>query len=443
LGTTVNIAKMGGVLAQFPTLQQWKQLSCVGAPMGPPFRRNDPALLNIDALVEAYNRVSADKTPGETSGQKVFLLGELFFACLYWANNFMKAPPNTMAAGRKPAIMSLSFTVTKELASVLKCGPGEVPSRLEYMFGRTLTAHGVRMDINHPNYLDAAKREQWRIVFQGGRAYRFPDKSASMSSLELLDTSAYGQAMIFAEKGRLEDLTGDKEEADRHGDCGFALSTSNELYVGPLLGDKHMSEKYRSDLQKRIGETKDLGDAPTYHSSFLAGRPVLCAGIITARDGIVTEISPASGHYQPGNTDLLKVLQLLKTVGMNLRKIELYSFESMELGNAEDFVKANGDWKAIRRSSCQALWNLFTLDYQRKQKMSEETAFRKCVQDRFDALTLTSGRHLDDNARWERAYQYVCWDFALFDPKWEARGRKPPIPRTLHPTKTPMVPQHA
>lgn len=48
------------------------------------------------------------------------------------------------------------------------------------------------------------------------------------------------------------------------------------------------------------------------HCSFLAGRPVKCAGTIGITQGIVGYIDNASGHYQPSRKNLVRGLEALK-----------------------------------------------------------------------------------------------------------------------------------
>lgn len=54
-----------------------------------------------------------------------------------------------------------------------------------------------------------------------------------------------------------------------------------------------------------------------HHSSFLAGRPVACAGVISVRDGELTMISNESGHYKPNEAFMLQALNELKRKGIS------------------------------------------------------------------------------------------------------------------------------
>ena len=59
----------------------------------------------------------------------------------------------------------------------------------------------------------------------------------------------------------------------------------------------------------------------TYHSSFLAGGPVLCAGTMCFDQGRIVYICNDSGHYGPTDTAMVKVLQRLRLAGVDLKNI--------------------------------------------------------------------------------------------------------------------------
>lgn len=121
--------------------------------------------------------------------------------------------------------------------------------------------------------------------------------------------------------------------------AGYVFSMSNELFISGFT------------------TIKELG--AQFHSSFMAGRPVQCAGMISAENGIITKINNASGHYKPVDLALAKLLRHLKTVGVNIRKIDVweqvksiqddgYELDPRTRGDA--FLSANGNWDAIKKS---------------------------------------------------------------------------------------------
>lgn len=405
-----SVAGKGAVLVNFPTLSEWKRLSCVGSPAGPPFRRNDPGLVRIDALVEAYNNA---KNTMAMAGERQYLLGELFVACVRWLNG-MKFDIKVEQA-RRSAVMSLSFTTSAVLAAAFQCSANEVGPRLINMFGKTMDISGIGKDASRAAsiYLDDAKRQQWRVVFRAARAYKFSENPNPKAPLELLDTEDYGKKM-------------EKWDGETRNGGGYVLSTSDELYVAPLTG-KSMT---------KLAEDEGI---PVFHSGFMGGAPVQCAGMIVIKQGVVKEIYNNSGHYLPVDTALVRMLRLCEAVGMSIKDIEVSPMGAGGTFKGDVFLKENGNWEKIRKAACQSLWTRYSA------ATNKETVLRQLVTERFNSLMNAFGvdhkakpgetstkRVWGEQEAWKAAYQGICWDLALWDPTMRARANRPPIPRVGH-----------
>jgi hypothetical protein len=59
------------------------------------------------------------------------------------------------------------------------------------------------------------------------------------------------------------------------------------------------------------------------HSTFNAGKEVICAGTLKAKDGQLTKITNSSGHYKPSRTDLHNAVQFLANAGADLTKLQV------------------------------------------------------------------------------------------------------------------------
>lgn len=57
------------------------------------------------------------------------------------------------------------------------------------------------------------------------------------------------------------------------------------------------------------------------HSTFNAGKDVICAGTIKANDGQLTKITNASGHYKPSRQDLHNAVRFLSDAGIDLSRL--------------------------------------------------------------------------------------------------------------------------
>lgn len=79
-----------------------------------------------------------------------------------------------------------------------------------------------------------------------------------------------------------------------------------------------------------------------HHSSFLKGKPVICAGTLRFKKGQLVEITTASGHYKPDNQNLLNFLDLLKNhYKLDLSKVRVKTHNG-GFRNAERFYKTKG-----------------------------------------------------------------------------------------------------
>lgn len=79
----------------------------------------------------------------------------------------------------------------------------------------------------------------------------------------------------------------------------YVLNSRRELYVG----------------LKQTGKFQ--------HSSFLYGGRVLSAGLLKAKDGVLTSLSPLSGHYRAGTAHFRHFISLLQQEGVDLDHVTL------------------------------------------------------------------------------------------------------------------------
>jgi hypothetical protein len=87
----------------------------------------------------------------------------------------------------------------------------------------------------------------------------------------------------------------------------YALSLEGDLYA-MSMGGPGSFEQYL----KRLGLTKQHG---VNHSTFLAGDAVVCAGMLRALKGELTDIDNESGHYKPSGRDLAFAITMLGCTG--------------------------------------------------------------------------------------------------------------------------------
>ncbi len=207
------------------------------------------------------------------------------------------------------AVLSLNLFAGNELAGKLNCPLGGLAAKLQQLHGVEMSPHGVSLDTDavRAKYLTAAKREAYRVFILSGRACHYRTMLKTFRPLQ----------------------------SDQVEGMGFALSMSNELYAG-VIG----------------------GFAVKFHSFFMAGMPVQCAGHMWFHNGRVTRVRNSSGHYKPVDAALVKVLNHLRTYGMDLSQIVVEPVQFVQVGTnvlgqsqndirGDVFVRQNGNWNAI------------------------------------------------------------------------------------------------
>jgi hypothetical protein len=264
----------------------------------PAGRSLDPLLRMIDDLMENLRKAQ--------DGTYLYLLGQLFFTTMSWLNHFKMDPHRALPAHRSP-ILSLNLFAGNELAAKLGVPLGSLASKLQQIYGVNMEQHGLNTDTDtiRQRYMDAASREQYRVFIRHGRAFFY---------------NTHSHKLVARSTGQ--------------DGFGFALSMSNELYAAP------MSNKY--------------------HSYFMAGRPVQCAGHIWFDPGYVTRVKNSSGHYKPLDLAMVKLLNYFRMNGLDLSRIEvipvrfklfgtqMLADESTKPTTGDIFMKHNGNWDSIK-----------------------------------------------------------------------------------------------
>lgn len=77
------------------------------------------------------------------------------------------------------------------------------------------------------------------------------------------------------------------------------------------------------------------------HSSFLSGCPVLCAGSMLIKNGVLHRIILNSGHYRPSRIHLYHFLTLLNQKNVDLKKVVVAEFNG-QFRQADLYLKTQG-----------------------------------------------------------------------------------------------------
>ncbi|MEN9666691.1 MAG: hypothetical protein RLZZ326_3054 [Planctomycetota bacterium] len=169
-----------------------------------------------------------------------------------------------------------------------------------------MSAHGTKTDndylVTELGYQPERKRTSlvWlhdeeaakhRILIRGGLLY-------FATNGQLLDTSA------------CEPWAGDSEGPFRKrlGSAGYVLNLQGDLFSGT-----HAPENYSVN--------QCMGKHPFFHSSYMAGTRVICAGRIFVEQGKLVGIDNGSGHYKPSAERLRDGIRELDRQGVPLKDL--------------------------------------------------------------------------------------------------------------------------
>lgn len=307
-----------------PTLAQWQKDSSVSLAR----RGDDTILTRIDELIGAY----------ETCGSgyaRLQLKSDLFFTLDYWLKVYKSKPG--MSKGRQPAIYELYKFTAHSLATMLSCTINTLPEYLERHFGRKMSYHGEHLDIvgKLATYLTRAEVDKYRLTFRKGKAYMF-DWAGKGSEITARNKKG---ALVSGEKKQIDSLRLVPAESASASNPrvfglakwgGFAMSMGRDLY----MARHHCGE----------GAASPGNGANFYHSSYLAGDAVLCAGTILIENGEIRGVCNDSGHYRPDEANFVSFLQALMMQGVNIQSVMVYDFNRKHCVNGNDFLVNRGNW---------------------------------------------------------------------------------------------------
>jgi hypothetical protein len=280
-----------------PSLSRWQ------ADSGP--AKRDWVLRLIDRYLYEYHHKKAWKEKWTA----VSVLGQLYFLADHWLR---EAPiRSTVTQMRGPWVRELFEAVVDNLCFFLDCKVNYLPELIELHWGRILTVGGYYVDNQNvsrrgmlpqhiprsllptvADYLTAAEREKYRLIFENGVAYQ--------------TTWAAPHFKRIPAESRLVGWTAGSYSAPEmmeSGFAGFAMSMGRDIYMA-----RHHGNYKRHNF---------------YHSSYLAGGTVLCTGSMKIVHGHVLAIKNDSGHYRPTLEHLVNVLQALEMYRVPPRQIRV------------------------------------------------------------------------------------------------------------------------
>lgn len=177
----------------------------------------------------------------------------------------------------------------------------------------------------------AAGQEAW-MTFSGDMEYDLQTASPAEQAYALRrKLKSVGAAGITGAGLRLQHyLTDDEQDMYRIGidDQGRLVSYGGLLDTRGVNGEPFGQAMYASNNNNTIIVRCYNKESfqQINHSSLLAGANVQCAGTIGAKNGIITDITTASGHYQPDMDDLYNCVYMLLQMGYRQHGAEKVTF---------------------------------------------------------------------------------------------------------------------
>jgi len=179
----------------------------------------------------------------------------------------------------RPHVQKLFEAVVYRLCEFFSVSVNALPHKLQQ-------AH-KHMEYNHhgEHYIEAEKLEKHRLIIAGGQVTQWSDAHK-------------WDAPVSTASPLLRSEGGDDIPQACWCDAGFVMSVWDQFYMA-----KHDPQANR------------------FHSQYMRGGRVLCAGEMTIANGVVQKVSNASGHYRPRARQLLPVLWKLMMGGVNLNNV--------------------------------------------------------------------------------------------------------------------------
>lgn len=169
-------------------------------------------------------------------------------------------------------------------------------------------------DIEHGLQHSGAQYTMNDVVHQAEEAM----KTASIA--ELLDVYFnFTQSDAYSQRADFEYCNKDQRQRYLvHINAGDGCFYQDERFTTPYSTDPSPNQQdwglfaFDMDCRLYVKPQRDFGDGQFNHSSFLSGKPVICAGAIEIDPGgHLRNLSNESGHYRPTPGDLAHMLDIL------------------------------------------------------------------------------------------------------------------------------------
>jgi hypothetical protein len=265
-------------------------------------RSADPLFPRIELLLDQYQSATHSKEEG--AGVRVSLLAKLYYALDRWLQMCDRGSQEVNSR-RRPGVHSAYAAVVAQLSHEVRVPVNLLPGWLTQTFGRAMSEHGVEVDLTSSaaNYIGRDKLIKFRLEFRNGMAFQE-------------DFLHNNSSMIPADS---KNIRGARDPIHA-GFSGYVCGMNGDFYSSPHMnGANHKENGF-------------------FHSSYMGGAEVLCAGEIKLDRGYVKEINNDSGHYKPTVAHVVSAVEMLALNGVNLAEL-MVGGHGIARGNGNQFLK--------------------------------------------------------------------------------------------------------
>jgi hypothetical protein len=291
-------------------------------------------MAGIDIALEAWTAKSHSSTVAVA--QKVALVNNIIVECDKWA-------AQKAQLGKSSALSSAREQVIKEVRKSAATAHSYLKNKLtaEVKGPTHSTKRGVTKSLEK-----GYAYERTDYVGRGKQSNPFSG-SAVEESTGSLGTMTYGQ---FTATAAAMDDANRVEYLNRKQRLEFLVTIQNGLLYqdGALLD--HLDPKDKDDLWTNTYAVDQYGNIFSKaakwrgvffnHSSYCAGKAVLCAGTIGCYQGKLLYLSNLSGHYKPNSVYLRQLLQIIAEEGVDLSDTLVEAMDTKRALKATTLLRA-------------------------------------------------------------------------------------------------------
>lgn len=294
-----------------------------------------PNIKKIDTALEAWWKKPANATDAVQIG----FLAAIVSACSQWMK-LKRLSENKLAVSRRVHIAALANAVLVELEGLETDATGKMRISFDQRKIKTLSA----------TPLQRSPTTRMAGVYAHERAVYLKNKKQTAPSASLLDR--YLGKSLELEAPEVKKFQGKKFEQLTEEDFRKLSDLAQKRKVDSTVEYMKKSERlaywvevnstgllqYKKDgsllktTRSYIWAMDEYGHLycaegqmamQRNHSSFNAGKDIICAGAIATRDGMLQRIDNASGHYKPDRQALHRALKTLEDEGLDFRKADV------------------------------------------------------------------------------------------------------------------------